>query len=171
MTLDTTIGGATADSYASLAEYVAYAASYGLTTTGDDAAKEVALRRARAYLDGGYKWSGVKVTVTQALAWPRVFDYLVDGFQVLSSEIPQDIKSAQCEMAAIIQGGADPFQAITAGAVVSLKEKIDVLEVDTKYKDSSARDRAAYPAVDQLVAPYVTGKAGQVFGSIGLARG
>lgn len=170
MAIDATVGGSASDSYVEVADYAAYANSMGWTLTGDTDAQEANLRRARAYLDRGYAWVGVKATNTQALAWPRLTGHYVDGYIVPSDAIPQAIKDAQCEMAYLIQGGVDPFEAITGGAVTQKREKVDVIEESTTYSEGSARDRTAYPAVDQLVGPYSTGKAGMRSGSIGLAR-
>lgn len=159
MALDATVGGPSADTYVTEAEYRAYASAYGWTLSGDI---EVHLRRARAYLDRAFDYLGAKASSGQALAWPRlVGDILVDGYSVASDALPQAIKDAQCEMAYLIQGGADPFATITGGAVSRKREKVDVIDGDTTYVAGTARDRAAYPAVDQLVAPYATGKAGQ----------
>jgi hypothetical protein len=170
MALDVTVGGASADSYASLAEYEAYAAAMGLTLTGDDTSKEANLRRARLYLDRSYVWAGYRVTDTQALQWPRYVEGLVDGYPIPSDAIPQAIKGAQCEMAYLIQGGADPFAAITTGAVQSESVGVDTIRRSKMFASGTERDRAAYPAVDQLVRPYITAKAGQRTGSIPLAR-
>lgn len=170
MALDATVGGASADTYATLVEYSAYADAMGLTLSGDTTSQEANLRRARAYLDRAYVWAGYLVSSTQALAWPRVIDYLVEGYSVPVDDIPQDIKDAQCEMAYLIQEGADPFATLTAGAVTGERKKVDVIETQTTYSDSTARSRPSYPAVDQLVGFYVTGKAGARSGSIGLVR-
>jgi len=168
MALDTTIGGASSDSYATLAEYQAYLAAIGLSPTGVDATDEQNLRRARQYLDRSYSWLGYKVNSTQRLSWPRTIGEYIDGYPVQPTEIPQPIKDAQCEMAYLIQGGADPFETLTGGAVKRKREKVDVVEEETEY--SSTRDRDAYPAVDQLVSSYATGKAGSMPFSVGLSR-
>lgn len=169
MALVTTVGGASSDSYATLAEYQAFAAAYGYTLSGTDAADEVNLRKAVRYLDQAYIWKGYRVTSTQALEWPRYVTEYVDNYAVPSDAIPQKIKDAQMEMAFLIQGGAAPLATLTGGAIVRKREKVDVIEEETEY--SAPRERDAYPVVDGLVGRYADRKAGVASGSIALMRG
>jgi hypothetical protein len=169
MSLDTTISGAAADSYATLAEYQAYAANFGWTLSGTDAGDEVNLRKGRVYLDQMYIWKGYKTTGTQALEWPRIVSGYVDGYSVPSDAIPQKIKDAQMEMAQLIQTGATPFASIEGGSISQKREKVDVLEESTTY--AKPRERVAYPLVDGLVASYAERKAGLSGGSVPLMRG
>lgn len=168
MALDTTIGGASANSYGTLAAYQAFLASYGRSGVGG-ADDEVNLLESRRYLDYAYTWRGTKVTSTQALAWPRIVTGYVDGFPVSSTTIPQPIIDAQFEMAYLIQSGATPFVTIENGAILRKREKVDVIEEDTTYSGSS-RERHAYPLVDSMVADYVTMKRGVSSGSVPLQR-
>jgi len=164
-TLTATVGGASSDSYVTEVEYLDYALKRGWTvSTG----QEANLRTAALYLDNSYRWKGQRVTSTQALDWPRVMVEYVDGFPVSSETIPQAIKDAQCEMAYLLQGGADPFATLTGGGIGRKREKVDVIERDITY--TAPRERPAYPVVDGLVADYANGKAGQVGGSIPLLR-
>jgi hypothetical protein len=142
------------DTYATLAEYQAYAAAFGWSLTGEDADDEVNLRLGRRALDLSYIWKGDKSDDAQPLAFPRD-----------DEATPQAIKDAQCELAYIIQGGADPMAALSGGAVK--REKVDVIE--TEYE--RPRERDAYPAVDALVSGLHNGKAGNGFGSVNLVRG
>lgn len=102
MALDATIGGASADTYATLAEAEAYVSTMGLTFSGDDAAKEQALRRAAVWLDATYRtyWPGQKVNGrSQARDWPRSNAYDHEGNLIASDAIPAEIKNAQIEAA------------------------------------------------------------------------
>ena len=168
MALDTTIGGASADSYGTLAAYQAFLTAYG-RTGGTDTADEINLREARRYLDFAYIWRGDKVTSTQALKWPRVITGYVDGFSVSSETIPQPIIDAQFEMAYLTQQGATPYATLENGAVTRKKEKVDVIEEDTTYSEAS-RERAAYPLIDGIVADYVETKRGVSPASVPLQR-
>jgi hypothetical protein len=164
--LTATIGGASSDSYVTEVEYLDYANKMGWTvTTG----QETNLRAARQYLDRAYIWRGDRVTSTQALAWPRIITGYVDGFSVSSATIPQPIKDAQMEMAYLLQSGATPFATLENGAVTRKKEKVDVIEEDTTYSESS-RERAAYPLIDGIVADYVETKRGVSPASVPLQR-
>lgn len=167
MALTATIGGATSDTYATMAQYQAYALNYYNVTITDDADSEAHLRQAARYLDNGYTWAGYPTNQTQALAWPRYVNILVDGWPVDSDTIPQAILDAQCEMAYRISLGATPYADLDGGAVK--REKVDVIE--TEYAQGTERDRVAFPAVDALVGPYVTGKVGGKSGSLRVARG
>jgi hypothetical protein len=103
MTLTTTPGSATADSYATLVEAAAYHAARGNATwTGADADKETALRRATAWVDGRYagRWPGRQTYArVQALAWPRSYADDTDGNPVDPATIPPEVISATCEAA------------------------------------------------------------------------
>ena len=168
MSLDTTVGGAASDSYATLAEYTAFAAAYGYTLEVADAANEVNLRKAVRYIDQAYFWMGWKTTDAQALEWPRFIDGLVDNYTVPSDAIPQKIKDAQMEMAFLIQGGTTPLITLSGGAIIRKREKVDVIEEETEY--SAPREREAYPIIDALVGRYANGKIGTSSGSFGLMR-
>lgn len=168
MALDTTIGGTSADSYATLAEYQTYAAAMGWTLSGVDATDEQNLRRAVVVNDAAYFWLGYRVDSTQALQWPRNISVKVDGFLVPSDEIPAPVKKAQMEMAYTLQGGNDPLAVSTGGTVISERKKVDVLETETKYSDGAGAKQ--YPAVDRLVLPYTIGKVGQRAGSVPIMR-
>lgn len=150
MTLTTTIGGATSDSYATLAEYDAYAAKMGWSGSIGD---EANLRRATMYLDRQYNWVGHKVAQTQALVWPRYTTILVDGWSVSSETIPQAIKDAQCELAYLISQGATPFATVAGGAVLTERVKAGPVESETTY--AGARETPRYVAIEGLVRPYV----------------
>lgn len=103
MALDTTIGGASANSYASIATADAYHLAHGNAGwTGSDSLKEAALIRATDWLDGRYRarWPGKPVYLRdQALCWPRAWATDVDGNPILSTVIPPEVVRAVCEAA------------------------------------------------------------------------
>ena len=116
MTIDVTEGGASANSYVTLAEATAYfegrlnSDGFGNASSAD---QEKALRTATIYLDARVDWIGdVKdQTTPQALAWPRVYDYTADepeDILVLGAAIPQDLKNAQCELALYLIDNDEP---------------------------------------------------------------
>ena len=112
MALTATIASATADTYATLAEYQARATAMGWTLSGTDAADEANLRRAAVALDALWAFVGYRQFETQARDWPRVTRVVVDGWSVAADTIPQAIKDAQCELAYLIQGGANPMATV-----------------------------------------------------------
>ncbi|WP_299945347.1 DnaT-like ssDNA-binding protein [uncultured Ruegeria sp.] len=168
MALDTTIGGTASDSYATLAEYQTYAANMGWELPALHATQEAHLRRAAMINDAAYVWLGRRVTSTQALQWPRYIAQDVDGFPVASDAIPAPIKTAQMEMAYLLQQGDDPVSKVDGRTITSERKKVDVIETETQYSEGFAQ--ASYPSVDRLVSTYSTGKLGQRAGSVPIMR-
>lgn len=104
MTLVTTPGSASADSYASLAAALAYHAAVGNTVwaSSTDALREPALRRATAWVDGTFRvrWPGFPFYGrVQALDWPRVGVADPHGYVVDYLTVPVEIVNATCEAA------------------------------------------------------------------------
>lgn len=160
MALDTTIGGASADSYATLAEYQAYVTAQGFVPlTGTDGAQEAELRRAAVVIDDTYSFIGLQQYQYQARAWPRLVRQLVDDWPIDPDTIPDAIRRAQMEMAYQIHGGADPF-ATYDGAVKRKREKVDVIEEETEY--TGGKGRPMFTGVDRILRDYITSGAGQV---------
>lgn len=158
MALDATVGGADADTYATLAEYQARAADFGWSLSGTDATDEVNLRKGALAIER-YSFVGVRASSTQAREFPRSYVSDTD-----SESIPQAIKDAQMEMAYLIQGGADPFATID-GMVKIERKKADVLEIETEYFGGKGRE--SYPGITSLLRRYLTSGPGQV----GMVRG
>lgn len=99
MTLDTTVGTSTSQSYASVAEADAYLAFRGDTSTWTAltvAQKEQKLQWAAVQLDTLY-FRGNKLTYSQALEWPR--NGVVNKNGWYEQGIPQPLKNAQAELA------------------------------------------------------------------------
>jgi len=169
MALDTTIGGAAADSYGTLAAFEAYASTMGWTLTGGAADHNAVMRRAALYLDRNYIWIGGKATQAAARQWPRNISELVDGFAVPGNSIPMPIIYAQFELAWIAHGGTDLFATVTTGAISKAKVKVDVIEESFEYK--SPKEHPLFTSIEGMIAPYHTGnRLGGGFGSIGLVR-
>jgi hypothetical protein len=166
MALDTTVGGASSDSFVTLAAYQAYGAKRGWTLGASDAADEINLTFAKDVLEREYLFAGFKTTETQNLSWPRQTSIYIDGYSLDTDIVPQDIKDAQSEMAFLIQNGATPFATVAVGAVASKKVKAGAVETETTYAAGS-REVPRYVAVEGLLAPYLMASKGM----IGLARG
>lgn len=158
MALDTTIGGAASDSYGTLASYTTYATSMGWTLAATDAANEVNLRRSAKYLDRKYSFIGSRQYQTQAMAWPRLVNDLVNDWPVDPDTIPQDIISAQFEMAYVLQGGLNPFATIEA---ISTSESIKVGPI-TIAGDTLPTSTPRIVAVEGFVRGYIMGGVGQI---------
>jgi hypothetical protein len=171
-----TPGAQDANSYASVAEYIAYAADRmdvpeGTTVSGasitDDEAK--ALIEAARDLDtlpwDGWLVAGSWSVVPQRLAFPRYSGSGWPGVEnpflwagitpaipyVGGEAIPRRLKEAQVELAfAYRSGGTRPDQVDTSAGIV--RKKVDVLETEW---EAGARPMglARYPRVLALVAP------------------
>jgi hypothetical protein len=114
-------------------------------------------------------WLGNRVTTTQRLAWPRLGVAKVDqvggwgfggfgyggsyGYQLtqyyLSTEIPQAVKDAQCELALVYLSGGS---GLAAGSIESFD--LDGLRVDLSGESAAGADDSR---VRQLIAGLVGG--------------
>lgn len=103
MALDTTVGGASADSYVSLVDADAYHLDHGNAAwTGATADKEAALRRGTSWIDGYYRFRfpGKKTGGrSQALEWPRSGAVDHDGISLDSASLPPELLRATSEAA------------------------------------------------------------------------
>ena len=106
MALDATLGGASANSYVTVAEADAYfATSFGRTAWGIASAanKEIVLIESTRLLDLLVSWKGYVKSDTQALRWPRTYVPNIDGRYLESyisdSIVPKDVKNAVFELA------------------------------------------------------------------------
>jgi hypothetical protein len=157
MALDTTIGGASSDSYDTLEAYVAYVvANIDAAFAGGD---EVSLRRAAQYLDRRFQFFGYKQYETQARAWPRITGQIVDGWPIDADTIPQAIKHSQFEAAYAFEvEGLDPLAALTTGTVKRTRSKAGPVETETEYEMGRSTPRLV--AIEGLLRGYVMGGVG-----------
>jgi hypothetical protein len=185
MSLNSTVGDAAAESYFAIAEADTYFSNRGVTTwTGATAVKEAAARRATAYLDNQYRgrWKGITVTQTQALAWPRAegyrdiyrqFTYPLqdpEGFAILSTVVPQQVKTAAMEAALLALTGStlEPTLA-RGGQIKSIGKSVGPLRKDITYTDgASVVDR--YLVIEGLLRGLVTSTPGSSSGNTKLVR-
>jgi hypothetical protein len=165
MTIDATVGGADANSFATLAEFTAYAALRGWTLETTDALNEINMLRAMDALTRKYTSTGYKTTEAQALPYPRVTDVYIDGYVVATDIVPQQWKDAEFEMAYLIQGGADPLATVELGAVKVSKVKAGPVESETEY--SGARETPRYVAIEGLIGPFILSGLGAATVKIG----
>lgn len=128
-------GVAGADSYVTLEEARAYAASRGLTLSSTDATLESYLRRATDYLEAQRdKYKGHKTDATYPLQWPRKCVY-IDCTPIDSDVIPAELKQAQIQLAAAINSGIDIMPTATGEAFITLDK---VGPIETRYSESIA---------------------------------
>lgn len=153
MALDTTVGGANSDSYASVTEADTYHAAYGNTAwaaISTSELKEAALRKAAQYLDTK-TFVGIKASSTQSLEWPR-YDVVIGGYDVSNTVIPNDIKVAQME-AALIASAETLTPNLSNGSVI----EETVGKITKRYSDYSKDGGKKWTLVDKLLRGYTMG--------------
>jgi len=138
--LDSTVGGASANSYGSLAEALSYfegRLNSDTFTSASGTLQEQALRTATVFLDSRVSWIGdIKdQTTPQALAWPRVYDFSADtpeDILVLGEAIPTDLKRAQFELALYLLTSGEPDSSNDLDSI-----KVGSLAIDfNEFKES-----------------------------------
>ncbi|MGQ7956511.1 DnaT-like ssDNA-binding protein [Pseudomonas sp. SP16.1] len=127
-----------ADSFATAAELVTYAANFGRTIPGTEADQESLLRRAALQMDA-MNWKGEIVQYDQALSWPRYGVYRGE-YQLSSDSIPAKVKAGQMALATEIHADDLAPPELKVGAIES--EKVGPIST-TFAKVSTAVSRAA----------------------------
>lgn len=163
MALDSTSGGASAESYLSVADADTYWSNRADATwaAADTADKEAALRKATQYLDATYIWPGVIAATSQALGWPRL--YVTDHEEREINGIPTLIEQAAAELAKLALSA--PLLAVESRSDI---EHIRADTVEVTFK-AGGRAQKTYALVDRLLAPISLRKRGG--GTVRLVRG
>ena len=133
--------------------------AWALLTT---AIKEANLRKATDYMLGQYRmrWLGRRVTITQALDWPRVgvvIEDLTGGagvasyglFQLSFTIVPVEVKNACAELA---------LRSSASALIIDQTQKViqeTVGPVTVKY-DSNAPQQIQYSQIDAMLRVYLT---------------
>ena len=155
LNVETGTGSATSDSYASVTDADSYLAARAQTlwatlATGD---KEAALRRATDYMKQVYRdrWNGARVSVAQALEWPRYWVPVKDAPGLLpiyyqNNIVPIEVQTACIALALKAAAGdlAPDLQPPTASEGVG--------SISVSYAPGS-RQTARYQAIDHMLAP------------------
>ncbi len=137
--VETGEGLSTSESYIDLAYLSTYATKRGLDITGTTEANII---KAMDYFESSYQFKGTKLVETQALAFPRLINGVV--------EYPVRIKNAVCELT--IKSKSAELLADTERATTS--EKVGDLEVH--YSEYS-KDEVSYNFVINLIMPWLSG--------------
>lgn len=141
-----------ADSYVSVTEADAYFAASGIGewALAAEAEREVALRRATAYMDSRYSFRGERLRQMQALAWPR------RGYG--SAEVPEvgqwpvkPVANACCELALVALRN-QPFYIPQATASLAEREQVTVGPITVKYAITTATEGAVrFQFIDDML--------------------
>jgi hypothetical protein len=164
-----TVGGASANSFVTLAEADAYLETRlnasAWNDEEEDDVKMQALCEATRELSA-IQWQGNRADSSQALSWPRSGATNPDGTssseQYAIDVIPQRLKDATCELALeFLRAGTTDVA--SAGATDGIKQKTTG-PLTTVYADPSQRAQglARYPRVMQSISPLLQVGAGQV---------
>lgn len=190
MALITTPGAADADSYVTLVEFNTFCDKTSRGVSGTDAELEALLRKGTAYLENQYRgrWKGYRTEQAQALAWPRigsggdsrlraqgdtftVYGIVdLDGFEIPTNAIPQQIKDAQCEVALLAFAGISLEPRLERGGMIkSIGKSVGPLRKDITYMDGApAVDR--FLAIEGLLRGLVNSMPGSTSGNVALVR-
>lgn len=134
-------GKADAESFATAADLVSYAAKYGVAVPATEPEQEALLRRSAVQMQV-MTWKGCRANSDQALSWPRK-DAVVDGEILPSNYIPARIEYGQMALAAEIHADdIDPPEKRT-GAVT--KERVEGA-VEVQYAPISNTSGLLMPA-------------------------
>jgi hypothetical protein len=136
--IDATIGGASANSYVTLAEATAYFATRlyvdDWAAAASDTAREQALIMAARRIDEE-DFIGYRASSTQSLKWPRLNAQKPDSFAYYeATEIPQLVKVAQFEYALLFVGSDETAQSDLANYK---KVKVGPIEIELNQPVSS----------------------------------
>ena len=162
--IDATLGGASANSYVTLADADAYFETTPDSTNWDDKTndqKNRALISATRWIDA-LSFYGARCSETQALKWPRE-DYKVDGIELTCTLIPVGIEVATYELARALANDTDAITGSTG--TTGLYDEVKLGDLQVKYKDSSMTPGVinnvfdVYPWLQTYLGPYCMGGA------------
>jgi DnaT-like ssDNA binding protein len=157
-----------ANSYASYADWTAYWADRGGAPAGVQAVVEAALVNGADYLGIRYRWKGVRLTLEQALEWPRAYVYRESFAGCAPIEgVPVEVVQANIELAKRALSGElapDPTVDATGQVVTSKRDKVGPIETERVFSGaSSATFVKPFPQVDRIVRKLVEPEGGRVF--------
>ncbi len=123
--------------------------------------RQAALIQGADYLDQTFRnrYQGQRFSSTQRLEWPRVqvFDELGNPTTPdpgLAGSIPEEVGNAAIEYAfeaAIAPLAPTPVVDDSGRELLEVREKVDVLETWTKYRDTSAIKAKAFPRAKLVI--------------------
>ena len=153
---------ANADSYESVANADIYFVDRNNATWKDTDYfdKEASLRYATQYIDGYYKWLGVRTNTDQVLEWPRTLEGGADndGKTISSTTIPLKLKHSLFELA--IENLSERL-AISADRAGMIKRERIEGAIEVEYQ-SGAPANKSYPLIDMMLSSISRGGVGSI---------
>jgi len=162
--IDATLGGASANSYVTLADADAYfetTPDSGTWTDKTNDQKNRALISATRWIDA-LSFYGARCGTTQALKWPRE-DYTVDGIDLACTLIPVGIEIATYELARALANDTDAITGSTG--TTGIYDQVELGELKVKYNKTSQTSGVinnvfdVYPWLQTYLGPYCMGGA------------
>jgi hypothetical protein len=126
-----------ANSLVTRAEYIAYAASVGVTVSSNATADFELIKSMQFINSKERQLTGTRVERDQSVAYPR-YSLTIDGFAYDEFEIPRVAKKCQMEIALDIRAGVDPYNPPANPNRATKREKVDVVEVEYMGGDKNA---------------------------------
>jgi hypothetical protein len=172
ITIDATVGGPSANSFADEPTAIAFAAtrlnltgwvtvSGSTCTNSEKQALVEATRELSALLYQGYRASDA-----QALSWPRYLALNPDMAGGASyydpSVLPPRIINATCELAIAFLAAGTTDIAAADPSITVIRKRVDVLETEYAPVSQRAQGLARFPRVMRLIAPLLMIGSGQV---------
>ncbi len=140
---------ANANTYASLNDVKAYALARGLILA-DDAQTTINIIKSMDFLEAKRKdYQGSKVDITQSLQFPRTA-LVIDDSDFPNNAIPQELKSALCQLVIELSNGVDLLPTITEAPV--RMETVGPIVTEYAVNPGEARSPIMF-SVDSLLAP------------------
>ena len=169
LTIVATAGSASANSYVTEAEVIAYVASRlnptdWITTSGATCTETEKTALIEATRDlSTLAWLGWRTDDTQALAWPREDVANPDsstGFDYATTIVPQRVKDATCELAVqFIKAGTTDIANESASDGV-IRKTVDVLTTEWAAPGMRARGLNRYRSVMRFLRPLLASSGG-----------
>jgi len=144
-------GVAGANSYSDRADYVAYAASVGITIPGD-ASADAELIKAAEYIDRHEaRLKGTRANRDQAMAFPR-FGLVIDNWYWNADEIPRQVRLCQWAFALDIHAGIDLYNRPANPNLVAKAERVEgAVSVQYAVKDGADQKATRTSTGDALL--------------------
>ena len=150
LVVESGVGLADADSFISLEGARAFAAKFGITLPADDTAAKVALRQGCQYVELQQKrFSGSRLTATQALSWPRTGATNVYSFEYADGYMPKQLGFAQVYAAAEYAAGTD-VRATDDGKSIASEEVTGAVAVSYFNNGKTGGSVVITRAMDEL---------------------
>lgn len=140
-----------ANSYCLRADYILFAASFGITIANDDAA-DVELLKAAQFIDQHEaNMKGDRVQRDQPMSFPRA-GVVIDNWSWSSAEIPRQVRLCQMQFALDIHDGFDPWNPAVNPNLVKKRTRVEgAVDVTYAVSDNAAQKLSRTSKADALL--------------------